>query len=152
MTTASHDTLVIRLAQILVKLNQGEKLDPAALADEFCVNLRTIQRDLKVDPDLESELITDDGIWLSGEKIEIVMKVSSVVAAYFKRRSLVANQVIEKELADGGLIISTRVGHVNQIAPIVRYWIPHVRIISPESAQAELEKDIAAYLRQSSCV
>ena len=46
MTSSNHDTLVYRLAQILVKLNQGEKLDPQALADEFGVNLRTIQRDL----------------------------------------------------------------------------------------------------------
>lgn len=30
------------------KLNQGELLDPQALADEFGVNLRTIQRDLNV--------------------------------------------------------------------------------------------------------
>jgi hypothetical protein len=48
MTTGNHDTLVYRLAQILVKLNQGEKLDPVTLADEFGVNLRTIQRDLNV--------------------------------------------------------------------------------------------------------
>ena len=46
MSTANHDTLVYRLAQILVKLNQGEKLDPQGLADEFGVNLRTVQRDL----------------------------------------------------------------------------------------------------------
>lgn len=31
---------------MLVKLNQGEKLDPESLAQEFGVNLRTIQRDL----------------------------------------------------------------------------------------------------------
>ena len=48
MTDSIHDTLVYRLAQILVKLNQGEKLDPQSLADEFGVNLRTIQRDLNV--------------------------------------------------------------------------------------------------------
>ena len=46
MSDRSHDTLVYRLAQMLVKLNQGEKLDPQALAEEFGVNLRTIQRDL----------------------------------------------------------------------------------------------------------
>jgi len=44
----SHDTLVYRLSQVLQKLNQGESLDPQALADEFGVNLRTIQRDLNV--------------------------------------------------------------------------------------------------------
>ena len=44
--TSTHDTLVVRLAQMLVKLNHGEKLDPLALALEFGVNKRTIQRDL----------------------------------------------------------------------------------------------------------
>ena len=46
MTTANHDTLVRRLALILVKLNQGEKLEPRQLAIDFNVNLRTIQRDI----------------------------------------------------------------------------------------------------------
>jgi len=44
----AHDTLVYRLSQVLQKLNQGESLDPQQLADEFGVNLRTIQRDLNV--------------------------------------------------------------------------------------------------------
>ena len=48
MSKGSHDTIAYRLAQILVKLNQGEKLDPTDLAEEFGVNLRTIQRDLRV--------------------------------------------------------------------------------------------------------
>lgn len=47
-STKVHDTLVYRLSQMLTKLNQGESLDPQALADEFGVNHRTIQRDLNV--------------------------------------------------------------------------------------------------------
>ena len=69
------------------------------------------------------------------------------MAGYFKRRKLIANQIIEKELEDGGLIISAKVGHTNQVVPIVRYWIPHVRIISPEGLQAEMEAELSAYLR-----
>ena len=296
MASNSHDTLAFRLAQILVKLNQGEKLDPQTLAEEFGVNLRTIQRDLNVrfaylplvksgslyslDPaflgqlsikDIErfaqlagvrglfpslsddflrdifdsrlqsalvvkghhyedvsgkeelfrqlewaivkrklisfdyqkadgekhysgiepykvinqkgiwylacrdsgklktfgltkivsisisddcfspessvtEALITEDGVWLSDDKKEVVLKVSKDVAVYFKRRKLVANQVIEKELEDGGLIISTSVGHSNQILPIVRYWIPHLTIISPEGLQDEMEAELKQYL------
>ena len=37
-------SVVYRLAQMLVKLNQGEKLNLLALADEFGVNLHTLQR------------------------------------------------------------------------------------------------------------
>jgi predicted DNA-binding transcriptional regulator YafY len=300
MAADNHDTLVFRLAQILVKLNQGEKLDPRALADEFGVNLRTIQRDLNVrfaylpliktngryhldptflgklntrdierfaslagvrglfpslsddflrdifdtriqsallvkghhyenlagkepqfrlleqaivarhhvafdyqkdegrkhyevvapyklvnhkgiwylagrhgdklktfafgriehlrpldshfdaDPEIDNKLIEEDGIWLGEENKEIVLKIAREVAGYFKRRKLIANQVIEKELEDGGLIVSARVGHPNQVLPIVRYWIPYIRIISPEGLQGELERDLAAYLDGSS--
>lgn len=46
MSAGNHDTLVYRLSMMLVKLNQGEKLDPQNLADEFGVNVRTVQRDL----------------------------------------------------------------------------------------------------------
>ena len=298
MTTGYHDTLSYRLSEILLRLNQGYKLDPQALADEFRVNLRTIQRDLNnrfgylpfkktdgryhLDPaflgklttkdierfaalagvrglfpslsddflrdvfdarvqaallvkghhyenlagqeaafrDLEKAIIArrcvafdyakssglksyasvspyklintkgiwylaaldgdklksfsftkiervktlentftwesridaqlaeEDGIWLSEGKQEVVLKISQEVASYFKRRRLIANQVVEKELEDGGLIVSAKVGHANQILPIVRYWIPHVRIISPESLQAEMESGLAEYLKR----
>lgn len=300
MTDSSHDTLVYRLAQMLVKLNQGEKLNPQALADEFGVNLRTIQRDLNVrfaylplqktdgyyhldptflgklstkdvdrfaglagvrglfpslsddflrdifdariqaavmvkghnyenmagkeaafrsleqaivtrqhiafdyqkqhednsrksyssvapfklinhkgiwylaardgekfkafsfakienlrvlesrfpaDPDIDRKLAEEDGIWLNDDKKEIVLKIDQAVASYFKRRKLIANQIIEKELEDGGLIISAKVGHPNQVVPIVRYWIPHIRIISPDGLQAEMEKVLTEYLK-----
>lgn len=296
MASDNHDTLVYRLAQMLVKLNQGEKLDPLALADEFGVNLRTVQRDLNerfaylplqktdgryhLDPtflgklstkdverfaglagvrglfpslndeflrdifdtkvqgallvkghnyenlagkeqqfrgleraiiarqqiafdyqkpdglksydgvspyklvnhkgiwylaaedgdklktfsfskiarlrilddnfvwsqEVDAKLAKDDGIWLSEERQEVVLKINQEVAGYFKRRKLIANQVIEKELADGGLLISAKVGHPNQVLPIIRYWLPHLRVISPESWQHELERGMAEYL------
>ncbi len=297
MNFSSHDTLVYRLAQILVKLNQGEKLNPQALADEFRVNLRTIQRDLNVrfaylplertdgyyhldpaflgklstkdidrfaglagvrglfpslsddflrdvfdtriqaallvkghnyeslldmedsfrtlevaivsrrhiafkyrkediskpyasvapfklinhkgiwylvaldgerlktfsftkieklrvldtcfsaDPNIDKRLAADDCLWLNENPQEIVIKIGKEVAKYFKRRKLIANQVIEKELEDGALIVSARVGHINQVVPIVRYWIPHIRIISPEGLQVEMENELREYLR-----
>lgn len=46
MKEAGHDLLAWRLAAILQKLNQGERINPARLAEEFGVHKRTIQRDL----------------------------------------------------------------------------------------------------------
>lgn len=296
MTASFHDTLVYRLAQMLVKLNQGEKLDPHELASEFGVNLRTIQRDLNVrfaylpmqktegryhldptflgklstkdierfaslagvrglypsmsddflrdifdsriqsallvkghsyedlagkeaafrqleqsivahrhiafdyikdsglksyshvspyklinnkgiwylaardgeklksfsfakiealrvldthfpaEPEIEKRLAEEDGVWLSEDRKEIVLKISKEIAGYFRRRKLIANQVIEKELEDGGLIVSAKVGHPNQVLPIVRYWIPNIRIISPDGLQNEMDRGLTEYL------
>ena len=69
-----------------------------------------------------------------------------MIAEYFKRRRLIANQVIELQLENGDLIVSTKIAHPNQIIPIVRYWIPHIRIISPEGMQIEMETDLDRYL------
>ena len=102
------------------------------------------------DPAVEKILIEQEGIWFSDHCVEIVLQVSPEVAGYFKRRNLLANQTVVKNLQDGGLIVSTKVGHSNQVMPIVRYWIPHIRIISPNEMQRQLETELSAYLERSS--
>ena len=104
--------------------------------------------DSTFDPDLSvtKTLTEEDGIWLNEKKLEVVLKITGSAASYFRRRKLVANQVVEKELEDGGMIVSTKVAHVNQILPTVRHWIPNIRIISPEGLQAEMESEIRSYL------
>ena len=108
--------------------------------------LQVSEATFTADPAVEKTLQAEDDIWLNDKKIEVVLKISGVMAGYFKRRKLVASQVIEKELEDGGLIVSTKVAHINQILPTVRHWIPHIRIISPEGLQSEMERDIRSYL------
>lgn len=116
-----------------------------AKLEQLTVSSQTFQFDATVDQTLADE----EGIWLGENKIEIVLKVSKEVAGYFKRRKLIANQLIVKELSDGGLIVSCNVGHANQVLPIVRYWIPHLWVISPEGMQAELEAQISKYLNSN---
>lgn len=95
---------------------------------------------------IHQTLSDEDSIWLNAQKQEVVLKISGHAATYFRRRKLVAEQKLVKELEDGGLIISTKVAHTNQILPTVRQWIPHIHIISPDGLQATLEKDLRVYL------
>lgn len=97
--------------------------------------------------ELQAMLENEDSIWLNAKKSEVVLKVAKEAATYFERRKLVGGQVIEKRLEDGGLIVSAQVAHPNQILPIVRYWIPHVRIISPEGLQGEMERELQMYFK-----
>lgn len=301
MSTDNHDTLVYRLSQMLIKLNQGQKLIPKDLAEEFGVNLRTIQRDLNLrfaylplvkkdggyrldahylgklstkdidrfaglagvkglfpslsdeflgelfdaridsnmlvqghnyedltqrqkefsqlekaikerkkiafsylkndaqkaykeiapyklinnkgiwylaaqdkdklktfsftkmnelvissevfiwDETLNQQLLNEDSIWLSTTKKKITMSVSREIAHYFKRRKLIPLQEIAEEKPDGSLVVSSTVAHLNQIFPIIRYWIPHIQIISPSELQRQLDDELVNYVK-SSCV
>ena len=98
------------------------------------------------DPAVNKTLAEEDGIWLNPNKTEIVLKIDSEAAGYFRRRKLLANQVIDNESEDGSLIVSCKVAHPNQILPIVRYWLPNVRILSPKGLQAEMESQMRGYL------
>lgn len=98
------------------------------------------------DSEVDRTLETEDGVWFAEQPLEVVLKIDKAVAPYFTRRKLIANQVIEKQLADGGLILSAKVGHRNQVVPIVRYWIPHIRIISPDGLQQEIDTELKDYL------
>jgi predicted DNA-binding transcriptional regulator YafY len=122
----------------------GEKLKTFAFSRIERLRMEDCQ--FQPDPAISQRLREEDGIWFAEEQREVVLKVAAEIASYFKRRKLIANQVIEKELEDGGLILSARIGHANQVLPIVRYWIPHIRIISPESLQTELEEQLQGYL------
>ena len=298
--TSTHDTLVVRLAQMLVKLNQGEKLDPVSLAQEFGVNRRTIQRDLNerftylplvktngkyhlddnylgklntrdiekfatmagvkgLFPNLSDQFLNDvfsadeksspsfivkghdyedltdkeplfkdlklaiqnhqylevlyeknhelasyrqvlpyklinhkgvwylaaveqekmktfsitkmrtvhlkqetfipdkskvleltqsDGIFFGSNQLKIKLRVEQNIASYFKRRKLLPNQQIERELEDGSLIVTAQSANEFHMLAIVRYWIPFVRILSPQSSIVKNEQILKGYLEE----
>lgn len=104
--------------------------------------------DARFEPDAAIRQLLDeeDSVWLNTRKTEVVLTVAPAAAIYFRRRKLIAQQVVEKELEDGGLIVSGKFAHPNQILPIVRYWLPNVKVVSPTSWQEELEAGLRAYL------
>jgi len=101
------------------------------------------------DPLIQKTLAEEDSVWLNLNKTEVVLKVAKPAASYFQRRKLIGGQKIVKELEDGGLIVSGLIAHPDQILPTVRYWIPNVRIISPEKLQADMENQLQEYLGHS---
>jgi predicted DNA-binding transcriptional regulator YafY len=108
--------------------------------------LEVLEATYTPDKALQTLLDREDSIWLNEKKTEVVLTVAPQVASYFRRRKLIAQQTLVKELEDGGLLVSGKFAHPKQILPIVRYWLPHVRIVSPESWQEEMEAGLKAYL------
>jgi predicted DNA-binding transcriptional regulator YafY len=88
----------------------------------------------------------DDDIWFNQDKTEVLLAVTPQAAYYFQRRKLLPQQATVKNLESGGLIVSSHISHTNQILPLIRYWIPNVRVLEPSWLRELLEKDLQAYL------
>jgi len=91
----------------------------------------------------------DDNVWFSENQTEVVLKVDKEVASYFKRRKIIPNQFIIKELEDGVLLVSSKISFDEEILKLVRYWIPYVKIISPAYLQENLVDNLLEYVKSN---
>jgi predicted DNA-binding transcriptional regulator YafY len=109
---------------------------------------KVIDTDLefKIENEILENIQNSDNTWFSHEPVEVVIRVDAEVSRYFTRRKILPNQTIVKELAEGGLLVSAKVAFDEEILKLVRYWIPHVKIISPVHLQEKLEDILKKYL------
>lgn len=114
--------------------------------------LQTEQSTFEPRPNVEKELSSNESIWLGAVRHRVVLRVASAVAGYFKRRKLITNQLIERELENGDILVSTTVAQADEVLPIIRYWIPHIQILEPLNMQMELEAGLACYLKSLSAI
>lgn len=108
--------------------------------------LRIEQTNFLPRPHVDIDLANSDSIWLGTNRERVLLRISGQVASYFKRRKLIADQLIEEELDGGDILVSTTVAHANEVLPILRYWIPHIRVLEPLEFQQQLEAGLVDYL------
>jgi predicted DNA-binding transcriptional regulator YafY len=98
-------------------------------------------------PQVMREIEDEDDIWFSRDKTEVLLTVAPQIAYYFLRRKLLPRQEMVKKTENGGLIISSQISHAGQILPLIRYWIPQVKILEPVWLQEMLENELRNYLQ-----
>ncbi|RZG72455.1 helix-turn-helix transcriptional regulator [Acinetobacter sp. WCHAc060025] len=98
------------------------------------------------DPKIVKLVENDDSIWFGQDKQEVILSIDRQIAFYFIQRSILPEQQIVKELEDGGLLVSSKINHDMQLLPLIRFWIPHIKIVNPERLQQELEIGLKEYL------
>jgi predicted DNA-binding transcriptional regulator YafY len=82
-----------------------------------------------------------DDVWFTAETTDVLLRVAPDVAHYFSRQPLLPHQRQHAD-DDGSLLVSTRINHINQLLPVVRHWLPHVRILQPPAWQEELVRGL----------
>ena len=97
-------------------------------------------------PEVLMQLELSEGIWFGKHKQAVKISVRPEVALYFKQRLLLPEPQIILEDTTGGLLIACKICHEMQLLPLVRYWIPYIKIIEPAHFQEKLEQDLQHYL------
>lgn len=109
------------------------------------------QSQFKPDIQISKRINSTDSIYFEDTLDEVMLKIHANVSVYFKRRSLLPNQEIIKELLDGTLIVMCRNVHEQEILPLVRYWLPNIEIVAPDNLKQQLTQQLEQYLSNPIC-
>lgn len=82
-----------------------------------------------------------DDVWFTPQVTEVVLRVAPVAAHYFARRALLPKQQHRADV-DGSLIVTSKISHPQQLLSVVRYWLPHVRILQPTQWHDDLVSEL----------
>ncbi len=83
--------------------------------------------------------------WFSKNKLKVILEIDSSVAEYFLRRELLPHQVVLKQTKKK-LIVQATIAYDEEILKIVRYWIPHIKIVEPYELDEKLKNELILYL------
>jgi len=111
-------------------------------------NIEVLKDSFTSDSKLDEILDNALSIWFDRDKepFEVKLLVSSEIAKYFKRKPISKTQTIETVHKDGSMEVAVKITHEMEIIPLVKYWIPHVKVLEPAWIKESIEDDLKGYL------
>ena len=110
-------------------------------------NVSPTQTAFTTDAKLEDLLENSVSVWFQKdvEPFEVKIYANKFATKYFQRRPL-PTQSIESIGQDGTMEFIVKITHEMEILPIIKYWLPHMRVLEPEWINEMIEEDLRGYL------
>ena len=81
---------------------------------------------------------------------DVVVEVDKTISHYFQLKKQLASQKTVEEKENGNIVLSFRVSHEEDVDNLIKSWLPHIRIISPQSFKDRITQELKQYLKEES--
>ena len=111
-------------------------------------NIKETTQTFTADEEIEEILENSLNIWFKAdiEPFEVKIYADKVATKYFKRRAL-PTQRVESLNQDGTMEFVVKVTDEMEIIPIIKYWLPHLRVVEPKWIREIIFEDLESYLK-----
>lgn len=98
--------------------------------------------------DLEERLKKANSIWFDLDKkpIDVHLLIDKEVMTYFERKPLRGQSIVGKDV-DGSTEIMISITHEMEILPLIFFYIPHIRVLEPQSLVDIVKNKTQKYLQ-----
>jgi len=102
----------------------------------------------EVEANIEEVLKNSINIWFKSdvEPFEVKLYADAVATKYFKRRAL-PTQTIETLSEEGTMEFTVIITDEMEIIPMVKYWLPHLRVLEPLWISEMIDDDLKKFIK-----
>ena len=111
-------------------------------------NIRLLDIIFTINKDLDELLENSINIWFDSniKPFEVILYLNKYAAKILKRKPISKSQRVISEYKDGSCDISLMITDAREITSIIKYWIPHVKVVSPKAIGKSIMKDIQKFI------
>lgn len=86
-------------------------------------------------------------IWFDeNNSFEVKLLINKSISKYFQRKPISKTQRYIGLDEEGNMIVTLQATHENEIFPIVKYWLPNIKILEPKEMNEKVKKDIQEFI------
>lgn len=86
-------------------------------------------------------------IWFDEtDSFEVELLIDVSISKYFMRKPISKTQRLKEFDEDGNMIVTLDVTHEKEIIPIVKYWLPHIKVLKPVGLNKKIQDDVKKFL------
>ena len=128
----------------LVATDKNNKLKSYYLKNTTLI--KVYKNTFSISKKVESILDNAISIWFSdNDPFEVIMEIDNHVAKFFKQKPISITQTILSE-NDTKMTISVMATSDFEIIPIVKSWIPFIKVVSPVRIQDRVKEEASKFL------
>lgn len=111
-------------------------------------NIKILSSNFTVPTKLEELLKTSTSIWFNEKRkpYEVKIHVAREISKYIKRKPISPTQSIESIHEDGSVDIVIHITSDMEIIPLVKYWLPHMKVIEPQTLNTKIRSELQSYI------
>lgn len=87
-------------------------------------------------------------IWFNeDENIKVKLLIDKSIMKYFQRKPISKTQRLVEFDKNENMIITVDISNENEIIPIIKYWLPNIKVIEPKELNMKIKKEIEKFLK-----
>ena len=97
---------------------------------------------------LQTNLNNAINIWFEETKpYQVELLISSQISKYFERKPISKTQNIKGFDDNGDMQLTLKITDDNELIPLIKYWLPHIKVVNPKELNEKIKKDVEKFLK-----